>query len=85
MPPSLADNKRPQYFHLLWDEEIERLHGILQALQQCHTGVLDRWYQLYTVHFGEAATLSQHEFYSLYGGIWSGLSNICCKETWNGL
>ncbi|MCS6927051.1 MAG: sigma-54 dependent transcriptional regulator [Candidatus Binatia bacterium] len=62
-----ADVKRPRYFHLLWDEEIERLRGVLQALRTHHAHVLDRWYQLYTVHFGEAATLSQHEFYSLYG------------------
>lgn len=64
---STADVKRPRYFHLLWDEEIERLRDVLQALRTHHAQVLDRWYQLYTVHFGEAATLSQHEFYALYG------------------
>ena len=61
------DVKRPQYFHLLWDEEIERLRDILQVLRERHGEVLDRWYQLYTVHFGEAATLSQREFHALYG------------------
>jgi transcriptional regulator with PAS, ATPase and Fis domain len=65
--PSTPDVKRPQYFHLLWDEEIERLRDILLVLQQRHSDVLDRWYQLYAVHFGEAATLSRHEFYALYG------------------
>src|SRR5262249_19479377 len=59
--------KRPQYFHLLWDEEIERLHDILLMLRDHHGRVLDRWYQLYTVHLGEAATLSRREFYALYG------------------
>jgi len=57
----------PQYFHLLWDEEIERLRDILSVLQSRHDEVLERWHQLYTVHFGEAATLSRHEFFSLYG------------------
>jgi transcriptional regulator with PAS, ATPase and Fis domain len=57
----------PQYFHLLWDEEIDRLRDILLVLRDRHEEVLDRWYQLYTVHFGEAATLSRHEFFSLYG------------------
>ncbi len=66
MPPT-PDVKRPQYFHLLWDEEIERLRGILQMLRDRHGEVLDRWYQLYTIHLGEAATLSQREFYTLYG------------------
>lgn len=59
--------KRPQYFHLLWDEEIERLRDILQVLRERHSEVLDHWYRLYTIHFGEAVTLSRHEFYSLYG------------------
>ena len=58
---------RPQYFHLLWDEEIDRLREILQALRQREGDVLSRWYQLYTVHFGEAATLSQREVMTLYG------------------
>jgi transcriptional regulator with PAS, ATPase and Fis domain len=59
--------KRPQYFHLLWDEEIERLRDILLLLRDHHGQVLDRWYQLYAVHLGEAATLSRREFYALYG------------------
>ena len=57
----------PQYFHLLWDEEIERLREVLQALRTHQAEVLDRWYRLYSIHFGEAATLSQHEFHSIYG------------------
>lgn len=57
----------PQYFHLLWDEEIDRLRDILLVLRDRRDEVLDRWYQLYTIHFGEAATLSHHEFLSLYG------------------
>jgi len=65
--PSTPDVKRPQYFHLLWDEEIERLRDILQVLRDRQDEVLDRWYQLYTIHLGEAATLSRREFYALYG------------------
>src|SRR6266404_63192 len=57
----------PQYFHLLWHEEIDRLRDILLVLRDRQEEVLDRWYQLYTIHFGEAATLSRHEFFSLYG------------------
>jgi len=62
-----AAMNRPQYFHLLWDEEIERLRDVLQTLHQREAEVLSRWYQLYTVHFGEAVTLSEHEFIALYG------------------
>ncbi|MBI3757703.1 MAG: sigma-54-dependent Fis family transcriptional regulator [Deltaproteobacteria bacterium] len=57
----------PQYFHLLWDEELDRLRDILLVLRDRHEEVLDRWHQLYMIHFGEAATLSRHEFFSLYG------------------
>lgn len=65
--PATPSVRRPQYFHLLWDEEIEQLRDILLVLQERHDDVLDRWYQLYTVHFGEAATLSRREFFALYG------------------
>lgn len=64
-PP--APTKRPQYFHLLWDEEIDRLRDVLRVLQNRHEEVIARWYQLYTIHFGEALSLSQREFSSLYG------------------
>jgi len=64
-PPT--QTKRPQYFHLLWDEEIDRLRDVLRALQERHGDVITRWYQLYTIHFGEALSLSQREFSSLYG------------------
>jgi transcriptional regulator with PAS, ATPase and Fis domain len=64
-PP--APTKRPQYFHLLWDEEIDRLRDVLHALQDRHGDVITRWYQLYTIHFGEALSLSQREFSSVYG------------------
>jgi transcriptional regulator with PAS, ATPase and Fis domain len=64
---SPARTTRPQYFHLLWDEEIERLHDVLCALRERYEDVIARWYQLYTIHFGEALSLSQREFSSLYG------------------
>lgn len=57
----------PRYFHLLWDEDIERLCVLLEVLRRCHQEVLQAWYQLYTVHFGEARTLSEREFCDLYG------------------
>ena len=62
----LGNKTRPQYFHLLWDEELERLQEVFHMLRQRETNVLNRWYQLYTVHFGEAVTLSQREFMTLY-------------------
>jgi DNA-binding NtrC family response regulator len=51
----------------LWDEDIERLRSILEVLRNHHQEVLELWYQLYTIHFGEARTLSEREFGDLYG------------------
>lgn len=74
LPPVAAATSRkplpadsPRYFHLLWDEDIERLRVILELLQQKHPEVMRLWYQLYTIHFGEARTLSEREFGDLYG------------------
>lgn len=57
----------PRYFHLLWDEEIERLRVILEILRERHQEVMGLWHQLYTIHFGEARTLSEREFSDIYG------------------
>ncbi|MGE0821892.1 MAG: sigma-54 interaction domain-containing protein [Candidatus Binatia bacterium] len=64
---STKPRTHPRYFHLLWDEELERLHEVLVLLRQHQQEVLHHWYQLYAVHFGDAVTLSEHEFLSLYG------------------
>lgn len=36
-------------------------------IREHHAKVLERWYQLYAIHFSGTATLSQHEFCALYG------------------
>jgi transcriptional regulator with PAS, ATPase and Fis domain len=64
---SPGNRNQPQYFHLLWDEELERLHPVLTLLRERYEEVLEHWYLLYTIHFGEAVTLSRNEFFSLYG------------------
>ncbi len=67
MPGKPLPSGSPRYFHLLWDEDIERLRILLEVLRRCQHEVLQVWYQLYTSHFGEARTLSEREFCDLYG------------------
>ncbi len=57
----------PRYFHLLWDEEIERLGLALEILREHACEVITRWHQLYTIHLGEARSLSEREFTVIYG------------------
>jgi hypothetical protein len=43
-------------------EEIERLGPILRVLRDNRPGVLEHWYQLYTLHFGHDRTFAREEF-----------------------
>jgi transcriptional regulator with GAF, ATPase, and Fis domain len=56
----------PRHFHLLWDEDLEEMRGIFEAIRDRRTEVIADWYQLYTLHFGEARTLSEAEFFRIF-------------------
>jgi len=51
-----------RYFHLISDDEIERLGPILRVLRDNRAGVLEHWYQMYTLHFGHDRTFAREEF-----------------------
>ena len=57
----------PRYFHLLWDEEVERLRGVLASLRVNSRDIMKAWHELYVLHFGEARTLSERQFADVYG------------------
>jgi transcriptional regulator with PAS, ATPase and Fis domain len=56
-----------RYFHLISDQEIERLAPVVELLQKNRSGVLAHWYELYTLHFGHDRTFSQTEFDQYFG------------------
>jgi two-component system response regulator AtoC len=56
----------PRYFHLLWDEDLEELREVLEAILNRRSEVVRRWYQLYVLHFGDARSLSEAEFYAIF-------------------
>jgi DNA-binding NtrC family response regulator len=56
----------PRYFHLLWDEDLEEMQGIFEAIRDRRDEVVAGWYRLYTLHFGEARTLSEAEFSRIF-------------------
>jgi transcriptional regulator with PAS, ATPase and Fis domain len=57
----------PLYFHLLSDKEVDRLKVVLRVVQENREGVLDHWYELYTLHFAHDRTFSQAEFKEFFG------------------
>ena len=63
----------PLYFHLLSDTEIERLQIVLRIVRDERAGVLDRWYQLYVLHFGTDRTFSKPEFEEYFGADLDGV------------
>jgi len=61
------------HFHLISDHEIERLAPILRVLQENRDGVLEHWYGLYCIHYGNDRTLSKTEFERFCGADLDGV------------
>src|SRR5208282_5022317 len=57
----------PRYFHLLWEEELDGLRGVLESLRRHRGDVLTRWHQLYLLHFGDRRSLKESEFFEIFG------------------
>ena len=57
---------RPRHYYLLFEEELEALCPILRVVLERMDEVMDYWYQLYVVHFGDDRTLGELEFADLY-------------------
>ncbi len=64
--PSMLRRGQPRYFHLLWEEDIDELRPVLEAIKERRVEVVDRWYHLYVLHFGDSRTLSEPEFRSIF-------------------
>ena len=56
----------PRHYHLLWDEELEALRPVLTILLERLEEVVENWYQLYVLHFGDRRSLSEPEFRELF-------------------
>jgi transcriptional regulator with PAS, ATPase and Fis domain len=68
--PSLAKAppaEGPRHFHLLWDTELDELRPVLESIQRHRDAVLERWYQLYLLHFADSRALSRPEFTEIFG------------------
>ena len=52
----------PRHYHLLWDEELDALRPILSQVSERLGEVVEHWYQLYVLHFGDKRALSEPEF-----------------------
>ncbi len=57
----------PRYFHLLWEEELDSLRGVFEALRRHRRDVLTRWHRLYLLHFGDRRSLKESEFFEIFG------------------
>jgi transcriptional regulator with PAS, ATPase and Fis domain len=67
-PPgqSIVRSDLPRYFHLLWDEDLEAMRDIFRAIRDRRSEVIKLWYQLYAIHFGDARTLSENDFFRVF-------------------
>ncbi len=71
----------PQYFHLLWEDELESLRGVFESLQRNRGKVLARWHQLYLLHFGDRRSLAESEFLEIFGNeLDATLSDLLAKD-----
>ena len=55
-----------RHYHLLWDEELEALRPVLRLVIEHLEEVIQHWYQLYILHFGERRSLSEHVFRDIF-------------------
>ncbi|HJU12264.1 MAG TPA: sigma-54 dependent transcriptional regulator [Candidatus Binataceae bacterium] len=56
----------PRHFYLLFEEDLETLRPMLRMVLERMDDVINYWYQLYVVHFGDDRTLGELEFNDLY-------------------
>jgi transcriptional regulator with PAS, ATPase and Fis domain len=63
MPPG---RRGPRHFYLLFEEEIEALRPMLRVVLERMDEVIEHWYQLYVIHFGDDRTLGESEFHQFY-------------------
>jgi transcriptional regulator with PAS, ATPase and Fis domain len=64
--PAMLRRGQPRYFHLLWEEDLEELRPVLQAIRDRRVEVVERWYHLYVLHFGDSRSLSEPEFRAIF-------------------
>ncbi len=55
------------YFGLLWEHELELIKPLLAAIAAQRDAVLERWFELYGLHFGDRGALSRAEFLAIHG------------------
>jgi two-component system response regulator AtoC len=70
LKPSAAPALHPNhlsYYHLLWDHELAELGPIMDALASRRREILEHWYQLYLLHFGDERSLAPSEFFDICG------------------
>jgi DNA-binding NtrC family response regulator len=56
----------PRHYHLLWDEELDALRPVLGLVRERLGEVVEHWYKLYVLHFGDQRSLSEAEFHNLF-------------------
>jgi len=61
-----APGSGPRHFHLLWDDELEKLRPLLERLMDHVDEVIDHWHQLYILHFGDERTMAERDFRELF-------------------
>jgi len=66
-PAAPAHRNDVSYYHLLWDYELAELAPLFDALAAHRGEVLEHWYQLYLLHFGDERSLDQSRFFELCG------------------
>ena len=53
-------------FHLLSDEDLDEMRGLLETMRDRRSEVVARWYELYAQHFGEECSLGESEFAGVF-------------------
>lgn len=63
----MDEQDEPRHFHLLSEREIRSLRPVLEIIGKHRGPILERWFELYDEHFGDARSLAKPEFQEIYG------------------
>lgn len=56
----------PRYFQLLDDDDLDQLRPLLEAIRDRSSEVIDKWYEMYQLRFGDSRGLSRGEFAKVF-------------------
>jgi hypothetical protein len=74
-------SKPPCYFHLLWEEDLDDLHELLERILERRGEILTLWYELYRLHLATSAPFRSRSSEGFSSRRCGATRKPCCAAT----